>query len=296
MSYAKSYLNMRNLANTIVESTVKAGPKGYAKRVGKGLASKYPSVGKLTQNNKEMQSILDLNPILATQVGIHRASNSVEPPVRVARMDTALINGVATEFDMYKFKPNKDGTALIPLSENESTLKKIQEEGDGIPSKSVTRIKEYDTEISKKLVIDLKKAFPELTQKQIGAIIGNLHHESAGFKRYQQVMGEGVSYAQWSGDRKKQFLKFAKDNNLDPKGYEAGSMFLIEELKNNKKHGFANTKFFEAFNNPDASVSELTEIFENNYLAAGKKLMPDRIKDAEVYASEDEYPYVMENE
>ena len=103
--------------------------------------------------------------------------------------------------------PNWCENNITIYHDNQDILKKIQEEGDGIPSKSVTRIKEYDTEISKKLVSDLKKAFPELTQKQIGAIIGNLHHESAGFKRYQQVMGEGVSYAQWSGGRKKQFLK-----------------------------------------------------------------------------------------
>ena len=94
------------------------------------------------------------------------------------------------------------------------------------------------------LLKDLKVAFPDLSQKQLGAIIGNLHHESGGFTRYQQIMGEGVSYAQWSGDRKKQFLNFAKDNKLDPKSYEAGSKFLIKELQEN---------------NPDAIGSQVAD-------------------------------------
>ena len=281
MSYAKSYLNISKLADTIVQSTVTAGPKGYTRR--KGLAAKNPAVSKVVSDNDEFKAILNLNPTLATQLGIKKATQS--SPVRVAQMDTALIDGVRTPYDMTKFKVNEDGTALVPLTSDEK-ISKDTELSTATDTDALTVIKEYDTEISKKLLADLKTSFPDLSQKQLSAILGNLHHESRGFTRYQQVMGEGVSYAQWSGERKKQFLKFAKDNNLDPKGYDAGFKFLVYELNNNRKHGFLNQEFKNAFDNPDASLSELTEIFENNYLAAGRKRMPDRIKDAEMYIME----------
>ncbi len=297
INYAKSYLNMSKLADTIHESTVKAGPKKYTKKT--GIASRG-AVQDIMADNPEMKAILDLNPSLAATIGIKNAYNSKDSPVRLARSsytDTALIDGQKVEYDMYKFKVNKDGTGFVPLSEDEKVFIKMDVEGEGLPSQSLSIDEEYNTEISNKLLKDLKVAFPDLSQKQLGAIIGNLHHESGGFTRYQQIMGEGVSYAQWSGDRKKQFLNFAKDNKLDPKSYEAGSKFLIKELQENRKHGFSNKSFFDAFNNPDASVEDLTKIFENNYLAAGKKRMPDRIKDAEAYAVEPYFPYdTVENE
>ena len=178
-----------------------------------------------------------------------------------------------------------DGT-IVDLTDEQKAERSLDLRQDNV-SDTVEALKEYNTEISKKLMKDLKVTFPDLSRKQISAIIGNLHHESKGFTQYQQTKGEGVSYAQWSGSRKTEFLDFSKDNNLDPKGYDAPLKFLVYELNNNRKHGFLNKKFSEAFNNPDATVEQLTEIFENNYLGAGKKLMPDRIADALMYNSDE---------
>ena len=95
---------------------------------------------------------------------------------------------------------NPDGT-IVDLTDEQKAERGLDLRQDNV-SNTVEALKEYDTEISKKLMTDLKIAFPDLSRKQISAIIGNLHHESRGFTQYQQTKGEGVSYAQWSGSRK----------------------------------------------------------------------------------------------
>ena len=135
---------------------------------------------------------------------------------------------------------------------------------------------------------DLKKEFPKLSTKQISAIIGNLDHESQGFTQFYErgvkIGGEGD--AQWTAGRREDFRAFTEANDLNPKSYEASKEFLIYELKNNKVHGFENWDNFDSFNDPSKSVDELTRLFENRYLAAGKKFMSRRQKLAREYNNE----------
>ena len=284
MSYKKAYQNAKSLTDNIrdevsdVDTTIAS--KGLArKRKNQGLVLDSSETGQL------MKAIMS-RPDLRAMHSINESFKN-KKPVEVASLKTT------TDYNMRTHDKLPDGT-LRELTKEEKAQRAFELDGN-VVTKSVTENKEYTTDISKKLLKDLKVAFPDLTKKQLSAILGNLHHESKGFTRYQQIMGEGVSYAQWSGSRKDEFLKFSKDNNLDPKGYDAPLKFLIYELNNNRKHGFLNKNFSKAFNNPDATLPELTEIFENNYLAAGKKLMPDRIMDAEAYNADD-FPLIMTDE
>ena len=135
---------------------------------------------------------------------------------------------------------------------------------------------------------DLQKEFPELSLKQISAIVGNLDHESKGFTKFYE---EGVSVggqgdAQWTADRRKAFRKFTKENNLDPKSYEASKDFLVHELKNDRTHGFVNWPELDSFNDPSKSAAELAVIFEDRYLRADIKRLKRRKKLAEQYYTE----------
>jgi len=139
-----------------------------------------------------------------------------------------------------------------------------------------------------KYLKDLKDEFPNLGLKQISAIIGNLDHESKGFTKYYEegVTVGGEADAQWTGTRRKAFRKFAKENNLDPRSYEASRDFLIYELKNDKTHGFVNWPELDSFNDSSKSASELAVLFEDRYLRAKTKRLERRKKLAEQYYTE----------
>ena len=135
---------------------------------------------------------------------------------------------------------------------------------------------------------DLQKEFPDLSLKQISAIVGNLDHESKGFTKFYE---EGVSVggqgdAQWTAGRRRAFRKFIKENNLDPKSYEASRDFLFHELKNDRTHGFVNWPELDSFNDPSKSPAELAVIFEYRYLRAEVKRLDRRKILAEQYYTE----------
>lgn len=168
----------------------------------------------------------------------------------------------------------------------------IQSMSNKTDTGALQEVEEYNTERAQKYLNDFRKlkikGYPSLTDKQIAAIVGNLHHESSGFtKYYQSGMSEGSGGegdAQWTAEsRKTAFLKYASDNNLDSKSYEANFQFIVKELTENRRHGFQNKQFYEEFFDPNASVEKLTSVFENYYLSAGNKLMSDRILDATAY-------------
>jgi uncharacterized protein (TIGR02594 family) len=80
-----------------------------------------------------------------------------------------------------------------------------------------------------------------LSKHQAAGLVGNLGYESAGFKSLQEgkpIAGAGgFGYAQWTGPRRNEFFKWARDNQLDPKSHEANAGFLKHELRG-KHSGF----------------------------------------------------------
>jgi hypothetical protein len=92
-----------------------------------------------------------------------------------------------------------------------------------------------DTNIAGRLMSDLMRDFG-LTRNQAAGFVGNLAHESGGFKTLQErnptVKGSrgGYGYAQWTGSRRRSFESWAKARNLSVKSYEANYGFLKHEL------------------------------------------------------------------
>lgn len=73
------------------------------------------------------------------------------------------------------------------------------------------------------------------------AIVGNLGHESGGFRFLQEkkplVPGSkgGYGWAQWTGPRRRQYEAYCKRNSLDPASDKANYGFLFVELMGSEK-------------------------------------------------------------
>jgi Phage tail lysozyme len=77
----------------------------------------------------------------------------------------------------------------------------------------------------------------DLDLESAAAILGNLGHESGGFRFLQEkkplVPGSrgGYGWAQWTGPRRRQYEAYCLRNGLDPASDEANYGFLFVELK-----------------------------------------------------------------
>nr|WP_321482341.1 phage tail tip lysozyme [uncultured Cohaesibacter sp.] len=91
---------------------------------------------------------------------------------------------------------------------------------------------------AERLMTNLQKDLG-LTKEQAAGLVGNLAHESAGFKTLQEISPTvrgsrgGYGYGQWTGPRRRQFEAWTKEKGLDPTSYEANYGFLKHELQTN---------------------------------------------------------------
>ena len=140
-----------------------------------------------------------------------------------------------------------------------------------------------NSEIGQRLMGDLQKDF-DLSPEQAAGFVGNLAHESGGFQTLQEVdptvagSRGGFGYAQWTGDRRKQFEDFAKKNNLDPSSYEANYGFLKFELTNTKEGQFLDQL------RKAGDARSAAEIVSNSFLRPGIPNMESRYKWADRFA------------
>jgi hypothetical protein len=111
------------------------------------------------------------------------------------------------------------------------------------------------------------------------AIVGNLGHESSGFKSLQEIKPlvpgsrGGYGYAQWTGPRRVAYEKYCTDNHLDPRSHEANVGFLVWELRNTEKTAIPAVKRAEGLHN---KVVAFELAFER--AAAQYKAYPSREK------------------
>ena len=95
---------------------------------------------------------------------------------------------------------------------------------------------QYNEQIAGKLMSDLMRDF-SLTREQAAGIVGNLIHESRGFKNLQEiapiVAGSrgGYGYAQWTGPRRRELEAFARDKDWNISSYQANYGNLKRELE-----------------------------------------------------------------
>jgi hypothetical protein len=121
----------------------------------------------------------------------------------------------------------------------------------------------------------------DMDMPSAAAIVGNLGHESGGFKFLQElkpmVPGSrgGWGWAQWTGPRRRQFESYVKRNNLDPASDFANYAFLHVELTTTEKRAVPAVKNAK-------TLAQKVKAFEMSFERAGIKHYPRRNK----YASQ----------
>jgi hypothetical protein len=112
-----------------------------------------------------------------------------------------------------------------------------------------------------------------LKDEQAAGVLGNIGHECMGFQSLQEVKpirggAGGWGWCQWTGPRRKEFEKWATDNNLGLSSDDANYGFLVHELKGSMAPSLrlleeaptleaATRVFMKSFENPLASVAGL---------------------------------------
>lgn len=145
--------------------------------------------------------------------------------------------------------------------------------------------------IGMRLKSDLMRDFG-FENNQAAGIVGNLDHESAGFKTLQEIQPMeyrngvlvasqtargGFGFAQWTGSRRRAFEAWAAENRLNPTSYAANYGFLKLELKTTEKRAVNAVRVTQ-------TTEDATVAFEKSFLRAGIKRYPSRIERARRYA------------
>jgi hypothetical protein len=142
------------------------------------------------------------------------------------------------------------------------------------------------TEVGTKLVSDLEEALG-ITRAQAAGLVGNLDHETGGFKFMQEldpaVPGSrgGLGFAQWTGTRRKEFEAWAASNDMDVNSYEANLGYLVHEISNTSEG-----RFLEELEGA-STAEEAARIVSRKYLRPGKPNMPSRISKALSYVGDE---------
>lgn len=109
-----------------------------------------------------------------------------------------------------------------------------------------------------------------LTVDQAAAIVGNLGHESGGFKHFQEiapiVKGSrgGWGWAQWTGPRRDAFDEWVAARGLDPRSDEANYSFLKHELQTSHRSAIASVT-------AAPTLEEAVRRFEKKFEGAAEK-------------------------
>ena len=135
-------------------------------------------------------------------------------------------------------------------------------------SSGVTVDKAYET--SFKLIDDLKADYGMSTEIAAG-FVGNLWHETGGFKYMQEirpiVKGSkgGLGFAQWTGRRRDNFESYLKqEGKEDTASYDANYGFLKRELDTTESRVL---KKLEGISN----IKDATKVVSETYLIPSKK-------------------------
>jgi hypothetical protein len=161
-----------------------------------------------------------------------------------------------------------------------SALPKAAGESYGVVSKAFSSVgSNFDKKapaVMNRLMEDL-----HLTKEQAAGIVGNLGHESAGMRpdineANPVIPGSrgGYGWAQWTGDRRVAFERFAAQNGLDIKSDEANYRFLVHELQTSHR------STLDALRQTN-SAYDAAHIFEDGYEGAKIKNYASRERFAE---------------
>jgi hypothetical protein len=131
-----------------------------------------------------------------------------------------------------------------------------------------------DPGIGSRIAADLQRDFG-LTPSQTAGVIGNLGHESGGFKYYQEINPTagrgGAGWAQWTGPRRTAFENYTRANGLNPNSYQANYGFLKNELTGTHSSALAALRKAQ-------TVKDAVYAFEGAFEKAGVKNYASRMR------------------
>jgi len=120
-----------------------------------------------------------------------------------------------------------------------------------------------------------------LSSHQAAGIVGNLHHESGGFRQMQeqgQRSGRGgLGIAQWTGPRRREFESLAAQRGLSTSSYEGNYAMLRHDLDGKYKNSIAAIR-------RTGDVQSSTSSFMNTFERPGVPHLDRRLSAAQRYA------------
>lgn len=158
-------------------------------------------------------------------------------------------------------------------------LYKSLETETGSEDVSGLKPQEKPMETAFKLIDDLKSNY-DMTTEQAAGFVGNLWHETGGFKFMQElkptVKGSrgGTAYAMWTGPRRTQFEDLLKElGDLPVDSYEGNWAMITEEFDTTERGAL--NKILGATTVEDAATAT-----SNFYLRPGKPMLDKRVANA----------------
>jgi hypothetical protein len=115
-----------------------------------------------------------------------------------------------------------------------------------------------------------------LTDIQAAGLLGNLGHETGGFRHLQEIAPAvaggrgGWGIAQWTGPRRVAMEAWCRAKGLDPASDDANEGYLCHELATAEAHALAALK--EA-----VTLEQATEVVCRRFERPGVAALPDRI-------------------
>lgn len=116
-----------------------------------------------------------------------------------------------------------------------------------------------------------------LTKEDAAAVVGNLGHESGGFRLLQEIKPTvagsrgGYGWAQWTGPRRRAFEAWCQIKGLKPSSDEANYGYLVVELRGSEGSAIPAVKAAKG-------LRAKVEAFERNFERAGVKHYDSREK------------------
>ena len=195
---------------------------------------------------------------------------------------TSLISRLGDKIEEPKTQERTLLNKFKKVKEENQKLKdlyKSLETETGSEDVSGLKPQEKPMETAFKLIDDLKSNY-DMTTEQAAGFVGNLWHETGGFKFMQElkptVKGSrgGLAFAQWTGPRRTQFEGLLEElGDLPADSYEGNWAMITEEFDTTERGAL--NKILGATTVEDAATAT-----SNFYLRPGKPMLDKRIQNA----------------
>ena len=209
---------------------------------------------------------------LASSPMVERLGQKIDEPITTDKALLAKFKSIQEDNKTLRDKLRASGVEEDPLT------------GD-IPDMSDFDVSGKPMETAFKLIDDFKSKY-DMTTEQAAGVVGNLWHETGGFKFMQElkptIKGSrgGLAFAQWTGTRRDQFESLLEElGDLPADSYEGNWAMIAEELDTTERGALKKIMGTDTVEGAARATSKF-------YLRPGKPMMDKRISDANtIYAA-----------